>query len=48
MIDKLVTPVAVELADPALVRRLHHDVLDIVQSQLLVVRMPHRLVMVVM
>ena len=41
VIDKLVAPVAVEVADPALIGRLHHNVLDVVQSQLLIVRVPH-------
>ena len=47
MVDEFLVPVAVEAADPAVERRLHHDVLDEIKGQSFVVRVTHRLVMVV-
>ena len=47
VVDKLLAPVAVEAADPAAERRLHHDVFDETEGQGFVVGMTHRLVVVV-
>jgi hypothetical protein len=47
MTDKLVVPVAVEVADGAVERGLLDDVLDVAEGKVFIFRMSHRLVVVV-